>query len=356
MSNPKRSKKRRNHFIPRLLLNRFASRFESKPAKFWIYEVRANCPALELSTKDAAVITDFYGKEDSEIEDTFATRIEPRFAHALNCIESGEDPSSYGDELAQFIWLQAIRTQSVRVQFCAAGDRIFDALTDSFATDAAITHLKNQIPDIADEALNEHLAGLPRAERRRRKRELMRSGLFASIQNSISNNVTSQFMTNVASSAFAHARKENVLGRGAADGQIKGLKNLLKNGQVPEALHSLQWSAVKESEQHLVLSDVCVIAHNSSGHVGSVLQVDDWNSLYLPISKTTLLVGSKKGASLSLSFQALNEASARASIRSIYCSVLTPEVEFLKSILGSSTEILTEERLNEIMRDAWKAP
>lgn len=78
--------RRRNHFIPRFLLNRFASR--RKDSKAWIWQISQDGSAVEISTRDAAVATDFYGGPETGVEDAFA-EAETEFSRTLAAIERG---------------------------------------------------------------------------------------------------------------------------------------------------------------------------------------------------------------------------------------------------------------------------
>src|SRR5437773_5887036 len=98
----------RNHYIPRLLLNRFASRTQGDTS--WIWQLSSDGRAREISTRDAAVGSLFYGKPDSGVEEALA-RIESRFAPILERIDLGEQPSEFQEALRQFVYLLFIRTR-----------------------------------------------------------------------------------------------------------------------------------------------------------------------------------------------------------------------------------------------------
>ena len=68
---------KRNHYIPRLLLNRFASRAEGD--KHWVWQSGQGGQSREISTRDAAVGSHFYGALDTGVEQALA-KVESRFA------------------------------------------------------------------------------------------------------------------------------------------------------------------------------------------------------------------------------------------------------------------------------------
>jgi hypothetical protein len=77
------TRKKRNHYVPRVILNRFASYRDEKRKVYKIWNYRKDGTSKEISTKDAALGVYFYGKEDAVLEDQFG-KVETKIGHVLS--------------------------------------------------------------------------------------------------------------------------------------------------------------------------------------------------------------------------------------------------------------------------------
>ena len=92
---------KRNHYIPRMLLNRFASRTEGK--KHWIWQTGQDGQSREISTRDAAVGSLFYGESSTGVERALS-EVESRIATVLRRLdEAGESLSEFAPEIRRFV-------------------------------------------------------------------------------------------------------------------------------------------------------------------------------------------------------------------------------------------------------------
>lgn len=122
------SASRRNHFIFRLLLGRFASRVVGE--KSWIWQVSSNGAACQISTRDAAVSVDFYGGCETGLENALK-KFEAEFHQALTAVESGANPHTYSDVLSRLIWTLSARTRALRSNFEKVGSQVLAVMCES---------------------------------------------------------------------------------------------------------------------------------------------------------------------------------------------------------------------------------
>ena len=134
--------RKRNHVIPKFLLNRFSSRQNGN--KHWIWQIERSGKPKEVSTRDAAVSNYFYGGQETGVEDAFAN-VEGRFSALLRSLDWGDPPMNHSEDLRLFVWTLAARTQAVRGQVSGMANDLLDQVTTTITPEQARAEVLKQV-------------------------------------------------------------------------------------------------------------------------------------------------------------------------------------------------------------------
>ncbi len=133
--------RRRNHFVPRFLINRFASRWKGDTA--WVWQHSRDADPIEISTRDAGVSRDFYGGSESPVEDGFA-QIESQFGSLLASLDRGEEGALSSEDLRRLTWSTAVRTRALRLQMISTAQGMMDQLEMALSTPEAARYMTQE--------------------------------------------------------------------------------------------------------------------------------------------------------------------------------------------------------------------
>jgi len=154
--------KKRNHYIPRVLLTRLASRRDGEKA--WVWQLRPNEEPIEVSVRDVGVATYFYGKPETGVEDQLSEG-ETRMASILDSIEAGASPANYDRELRHWIHTLAVRTKHLRDAFANSTSDLLDEMTALADSDTAQQAGRAYVEANVDDILLDVLTGIPKDQR-----------------------------------------------------------------------------------------------------------------------------------------------------------------------------------------------
>lgn len=337
----------RNHYIPRFLLKRFASRRNGK--KSWVIQIDKSGLVVEPSTADVAVASYFYGQPETGVEDMLGEE-ETAFREILQKVSDGQDPNTLAQELKEHLWQMVIRTKSIRDQFVDAGTTLVSQVIDTFSTQEARDTLVDYVNKNFETLMEtEIIAKLPRDQRPMARLMLRRpEAKAAAIQSMVSRMPVSM-------AAFRQIWSEggrNKLERSAQDGQVRGIKNVIENNIVPDTFAPSTWMLLKSDSEDVVLGDVGVFGRDIQGKCGPLIQLGrDWDQLYLPISRSEVLVASKRIPAVFMVPDEINAASARLSTRFVYSAVDTPAVRNLIPIIGADAEIISAAEISGLVTE-----
>lgn len=343
--------RRRNHFIPRFLLARFASRRDGK--KSWVWQVSQEGDALEISTRDAAVATDFYGGAETGVEDAFA-EAEGEFARALSRIEKGDSIEDHEGTLRQLIWTLAIRTRALRQQFAKLAhgltDKIVETASSPQAQDMLAEYMRAEFPRIMEKELSK----FPPEERAAVNAVFSAPEIREEMLQAMEGLMRSTFPKEIFGHIRDMVRDRGILQEAAEKGQVEGLIRLLKDSKVPDSFSPSYWQVYKVAPHLMVLGDVCVVAVRADGTFGSLLQgVQEWETLYLPISPSAVLVAARRAPASLLDVEQINHASAGLSWSHLYSSKMSDWVRSLASTIGSIAPILSDQDISDLASESW---
>lgn len=344
--------RKRNHFIPRFLLSRFASRRQGK--KTWVWQISQDGNGIEISTRDAAVATDFYGGAETGVEDNFA-RAEYQYAQALTAIERGEEIENHRDSLRELVWTLAIRTRALRRQFTETVGNLTNQMVESVrsqsAQDALVEHFRVQLLEKFEEESSILTPELQAAA----KHDFERSELHRNMLHALEDLMRSPLPHLVFGHMRDMMRTQGVLEKAVEDGQVQGLSRLLEDVRVPSSFSPAQWGLYEvEPSQALILGDACVVAVASEGKVCSLFQSNNtWETLYLPIFPSRVLVAGRHSLGTLWQQEEINRASAELSSSHIYCSETTETTRSLASLIGKKAMFLSEEEISGLVEGSW---
>jgi len=345
-------KKVRNHYIARLLLNRFASRVEQKKKKkiCWVWQVTKKGNPKEISTKDTALSKYFYGKSETGVEDAFGN-IETRFSQILSAIDRNECPDNYHQELNFILWLFYTRTRSLRDNLGSSMERVLGLIPDIAKT----VPFKDQVVKQG----KQHFSDPVQIELLSQRLPLEKRALFInimgnpSIQELMAQQIE-QFISMQGSSLseamVAQVKKEKIIPKITKGSHNKALLKMLQEETIPSKFTPLRWEYIKSKEPTFILGDSCMFAVTQDGKTCSILRAaNDWQAIYFPISSTQVLAALRDEKLTPLAFEEINRASAEVSYDYIYASRKDMLVQF-SELTGTKASFLTAEE-SEILKE-----
>jgi hypothetical protein len=345
------SKKKRNHFIPRVLLNRFSSRSEPAEAKYWVWTFSQASQIKEVSTKDVAVSKYFYGNPIAGLEDKFSV-VERELGKTLSAIDSGDSPQTFKNRLSNFAWMQAWRTRSFRTRFSNTFSEMMIGLSNGVHSQAAKQHLIVEAERYVEEKFKE-IPAEKVAELTREFGGLSPIEYFkAQMRDAIHAGALSGEMQRILQAMSAPAMAEKI----AADGLNKGLGQILDGDISSPAIFEVDWELGEIGEGSLLLSDSALFCVGSDGWVSPVNDAISWEILVFPISSKKYLVGKRKPNVFDWNADQINAASATCSVHQFFAATAGSEFTKLVSLIGSRSEMLRPEEKVELMGSIWSQP
>lgn len=338
--------RRRNHFVPRFLLNRFKSRADGK--KSWVWQLSPDGKPIEISTRDAAVATQFYGGSETGVEDALAVA-EARFARTLSALDAGEPARDHAECLRELVWNLAVRTRAFRRQFENVAERlttkVIETITSEEVEDALVHFIRSDFDRLMDEGISSLSPEDQLLARAGSKSPPIRDALLESTEEMI------RLLPKLFSAHALNIREsQGFLNAASEEGQIEGLSRLLTDSKVPDSFSPHIWEVHRT--EPLLLGDVCVWAATEDGEVGSLLHSKNtWHTVYFPISPSQLLVAYHVSSVDLMDAEALNAASAKLSWSHIYCSAVSESFRRLAQTIGTGDPIMSEAELEELVSD-----
>lgn len=347
------NKKKRNHYIPKLLLKRFASQTMGKSTLVWLLS-RERGP-VEVSVRDAGVSSYFYGDPSNGLEDRLSG-VESIQAQTLKRIEDGDDPSAHAETLRGLVWTLTIRTNALRSQFTSATARLVGHLADSAGDDDAKAAFAARVEDDLDELLPAELAKLPPRYRDRALQLLEDPDRRHALRDRFRDTLLQTDLQALMHEAFSTI--DGVISRSVQDGQIRGLTSMLDRGSAPERFAPAHWRVERRQAGAFVLGDGCVFAVDGDGKAGTLLASSGaWGSIYLPVSSSAVLIASSDPIESVLTDDEINAASVALSAECFFSSLCGAREHQLIERIGSRASLMSDEEMARLAKESWtKAP
>lgn len=305
---PQRAKAKGHHFVPRFLLNNFASR-RSGP-EYYVWQFRAD-GVMENNTRNVGKQKYFHGNPDlNSLESDIATE-EGRYADLVRRIR--ELGVRDGDKLRvdEMIVHLMIRTKNLRDGFDQLGRQFWDATEQKLtATDKrtrrehrnAVTKEARKV--LQQPALRQVLSSMPAWRRR------MFLNLFRQSMATVDLSATFKELFSKAKEQLPERTSE-----AATSAQLRVLARELPPAKRIEQLATFSWKTLHSPDGDLILGDVVTlgISRNKSGFVHPVTTDDDnpLEAVILPVAPDCAILGSVGDCEISV--KEINIASAELS-------------------------------------------
>lgn len=309
----------------------------------------------EISTKDAAVVSNFHGERANGLEHAFSKE-EDKFSAALRAIDQGSPLDGHAATLSRMVWSQSLRTRAFRHSIGETVGELFSMFTGSLGSDAAMEAMKRRAKKEIPRRIVEELAKLPPDARREAERRLNAIGGIAGAEQLALANVDPATFSILGALLNAYLKSERVIEREMERAHVKGLSQFLSEPASEKAFHTDTWHLTHDPAGSLILGDMGVFAVAQDRTTSLVTRTSEstWREVYLPISPTTALVACKGDAQPGLSPAEINRASACFSFNSIYASQAPEAIRALIPLIGTRAMIGEPGELQEILDKVWQ--
>lgn len=348
----RRPKKQRNHTVPRMLLNRFASRSAGKEHHIW--QFRRGSEPFETNTRDSSAITEFYGDPTNGLE-TALSAIETRHSDVLNKILMGNDPCQVEDDLRSLVWSLAIRTANLRSNIghlFSSGLREMVAQADR---DTVNQWLPSQLDKEFDAAIDDLVEKLPPVQSRALRISLeRRPALRTKLRQYADLYLDHIDASGSIQSLLAALQSQLDIENATTDAHIRSLERLPAIGHVPDTFRPAEWRIIRAEPQSVIIGDGACFAAPDSGEPAHLLRyAKDWTEIYLPISHDAVLLACRSTRPRVLEIDEINQASAALSYDQFFAARNTECEMSLQSLIRTGVATMTHEEIKQIVREAW---
>lgn len=342
------AQKKRNHFVPKWLLRRFACPDSKDRDQLWLF--RANGKPFRTHINNAGSGNYFYGDPGNGLEEIFA-KIDGRDSGVLTTIEHATDLSPHADAICRMVRLLSIRTRSLRQKFT---DTVTDliAMLEAGAEDPESEPLiRAHMANFFDAEFEKMWDKQPAVVRTLVAKEKARGLARIEMQKLDLRSAMLQ--------VFGMVKSKTPWDEAAERGHINGLLRLLQQAEsepTPDGWRRLVWRVVKMPSRALVLGDCAVFAVR--GEPPALLAGADAGKepagLCLPIAPDALLVGAVPNQTFPTEALAVNGASVAHSFDSFFASEVTDATIALVGQLGAARGVLPPEGMQAIGKTAWR--
>lgn len=330
------------HYIPQLLLRRFASRVERgrkrKHYKYFLWHVDVSRNAVEESTREVGSSESFYGHNNTA--DGNLLSLETKFGDALQKIGSGRLASDFNVTLREFAWSLALRTNNTRNQLTSMFKGGLDAVTnpdDNEQFDIALwAKFENKLKSLEEnqrlqvvQALNDPAKGpaLAQAIRAHALSFLKFAGLVLEQSNAVESGIRDELISMISDS--------------------RSLSSPLT------AFDFAKWELKIYNAHSILLGDAVMFAIDTDGNAFPPLKkISSCEFIVLPVSHSSVLVGSRLGRTLDCTAAHINTMSAQFSESDIFASTVEKVNEY-KNLIGAHAQLLSQTELSELRRSVW---
>jgi len=350
----------RHHVIPRFLLRGFASRATSKANKkenifVWVHP-KGKEP-YECNIVNVGVEREFYGQGAQSVDDEI-TDIEGPFANCLNHLrKSADDGSKVTDStLLEFVAHLTARTKHLRESIIDSTgylfDNVFGHLSEYNNWREFCLRYFTQHPEVIKEELEKFFLRVPMSAHKKAmaRQRIKKMPIERILQFMDKENSEYEMLFEVLRLKFTVDLSDVV-----KQAHIKSLlKNLVSQPRV-EHYQKLHWY-VRRSSEPLVLGDVCCLFKIESKYKSLGGTEDAIERIYLPIASDCVVVGNLRDEVPDISVTELNGASVRVSRDYFISSVHSADMNRLSDLLGTESQMATEDELEQIVSEVIYEP
>lgn len=343
----------RHHILPRFLLKGFASKVVGQEVFTWVY--RKEGKVFEANIVNVGVEKHFYGKEGELNVDNEITDVERGFAILLDGLRRKDNAHKILDpQIAEFVGHLSSRTKHFRDSFIETSGALTSLLTGYLADEdnfrAWILEYYKRHPEVMKKALDDALGKMPLT---RHQRLLLKQRMLMILRPEL---IVAQMDKDISQYAFMFSALGPMLLEKiptvAKEGHIKALaKSLIPEPRVEE-YRKLNWFVAK-SDRPLILGDIgCLFeVAGKKKFISLSGKEDDLKNIYLPLSTDTLVVGTATATMPQVDFSIINEGFAKFSREFFVCRESSSEMQKLLLVIGTEAEILSQEEIEELIRE-----
>jgi hypothetical protein len=351
---------RRQHYLPRFLQRAFRYRTSGEQDYVYSHEARRS---YSPSTMGLGQERDFYGHSDQSAADENITKGEGRLAKIVNDLKEGTAAVSQED-CALLVAALSVRTKAMRK---AMGDLVkvlASSMSEAFEKHGLLRREietfwsdRGKLEALVDDEVRKH-PGLNREKRFKMKALVKQRWVAQKIE------VSRQMHADGVELARQFFERMDREGAEVADRAFQ--KVFEQDPSIPDrvnTLRSFRFSVLNADQGEFVLGDCASAGVRSDGQVrlavGDIKEDLPLEYIFLPISPTRCLVGSRNGAPPKYSVAEINRFSASLSHRFfISCSAQIEGLDELKDLIGSADPMASQADVESLMHslELEKAP
>jgi hypothetical protein len=347
----------KHHILPRFLLKGFASKViprANRQDEVFVWAYRRGGKVFETKTTNVGFETHFYGKEGELNVDNEITAIEGEFAASLDKLRQQDDGFRVFDEkVLEFITHLTLRTKHLRDSIIDASGFFFDNVFGYFSDFEnwkayCVRHFKRHPEIIKDELekvlQNAQVSAYKKAMMRQRVKKMPIDRIVELMDDDQSG---LEFLFQSLRIQFTEGLNDIV-----KQSHIKSLlKNLVSEPRV-ERYQQLSWY-IRKSNEPLILGDVgCLFEIDDDERYTSLGGTEsDIKNVYLPLSSNCILIGTALPHVPQIDFGAINEAFAKCSRDYFVCSISSPNMARLSSMIGQESEMIPKEEIEKAIQE-----
>lgn len=344
---------KKQHYIPRSFLRGF--KIPSKKDKIWIYRTNNSTP-VQTSISNTGHKKNFYSKfsscAKSSLDDEI-TKYENRFAKevkALRLMQVGDviDASQVSEIISHLVirnlHIRSFMTSGMeKIIETFAGEKQKSAMADMFSS----IDPPKQLLDAFHEQISKlglvEKAGLQEYTLSEICRFLMREKM-PSVWPSIESQID----------LFASVLTEN-LSSTVSNAHQKALENNILPQVRIEYLEKFEWKIMGAPSETAILPDCIGLGMDNNGEWSALIAVgqEDLQAVVFPISAELMVVGSLNGTTVDTS--QFNELAAKSSELYFWSCTENKEFDGLVRLIGTSTEKILSEALNDVVKGKIKS-
>jgi len=338
---------KRQHFIPRFLLEGFASHASGDAVYTWVY--RKDSLPFNANIINVGVEGYFYTDGNDTEADHMITEAENTFSPLVQKLRANPLMAVYDPQIPKLIAHFEIRTRHLRESFLRTGNYLFSRLLDFMDDEKSfIEYLERTFrndPSILQKAFAGEL----------KKRGLPKTMLGPVLQLSYPLLPASmrQLRPMLRQSA-AHLRSAlpKTLSKGAKSGHIRFLKENVAPEVRAQRYKDLIYTVIEVPQRGLILGDSIIIfqVEGLTPFKTFLEKKDILNAVLLPLNSWQILIGTRDN--FSISEQSLPETIARCSLEYFVAEEKSDTNRFLQEQIGEDASPVTRTELEDIITKA----
>lgn len=278
----------RQHYIPQFLQQGFVANRQSSKPTIWMH--RKGYSPREIGVRDSGVEKYFYSHEQESEIDEKITNFERIYSSLITQIDE-QNPKLNANEIALLLAHFETRTRHIRLSLQESADFFVTEFIRYFDSKHLIIEMVNRMFESRSDAIFRPMED-----------ELSRLGmtLFDLEKIGFSEEAMKQTLINSFSIAFSHLKKklEDKAKDIGKSGHLKALSSSISPIAKVMKYSSLNYSVMHIKEPKFVLGDSIILFEvvGSRKFKPFLDKSDELVVVYLPLSPTSILVGSKKGS------------------------------------------------------------